>query len=434
MSALLTYVNFHELHTWSPHLLLSSGLIYTDKYPLATFKDFTQKGSIEKIHIEDIETYKILGVRSYGKGVYLNREVLGSTLKMRTYQKAKKNHLFWCKVDTKNGAFGIIPENLKDGIGSSNMTFAELDTTKIDTNYLQLFFKSQKFNTYMDSLVVGTTNRKYIKFNDLLNDVKIPLPSLEKQKEIVKNIQKFEISLMSLEQEYKQLLKIFNQNIFQTSKDNIELLEFINYSKLGHWGANQYLTQKLQYNEDYPLSTIGNFLLRNKTFVHLKDNEKYKRVTIKLYNKGVLIRDIVYGSEIKTKKQYLVKEGQFLLSKIDARNGAFGIAIRAVDNAIISADFFAYDIDTNMVDPFFLSLITTTQQFMKFAQSASSGTTGRQRIDEQKFLNTSIPLPSLTIQKELIKKLKDNKSLQKEIINKRTVALQEFEKEIFNEN
>lgn len=82
------------------------------------------------------------------------------------------------------------------------MTFGELNTKKIDVNYLQLFFKSKRFNAYMDNFVVGTTNRKYIKFDDLLNEVKIPLPSIEIQKQIIENYQS-KINLAN-EQEQKQ--------------------------------------------------------------------------------------------------------------------------------------------------------------------------------------------------------------------------------------
>jgi hypothetical protein len=64
---------------------------------------------------------------------------------MKVYQQVKPNHLYWCKVDTKNGAFGIITDDIADGVASSNMTLAELDTTKINPEFLQLFFRSKKF-------------------------------------------------------------------------------------------------------------------------------------------------------------------------------------------------------------------------------------------------------------------------------------------------
>ena len=434
MSALLDFVKYSYCNTWSVHLLLENTLLFSNKYPLVYFKEFTKKANIETVHIKNDETYKILGVRSYGQGVYLNREILGSTLTMRKYQKAKKNHLFWCKVDTKNGAFGIIPEELEDGLGSSNMAFAELDIEKIDVNYLQLFFKSKRFNAYMDGQVVGTTNRKYIKFNDLLNEIKIPLPKLDIQKQIVDKISNSQNNLNNLKSEYQKYILHFNNKIFNrdvTNKKN--LLEFLDYSKLNNWSVQNLLENNFNYNKSYSLVKIKKFIKRSKIQTLVDDNTEYKRVKIKLYNKGVSIRDKVFGKDIGTKKQFIIKEGQFLLSKIDARNGAFGIATNELNGAIITADFFAYDIDETIINPYFLSLITTTDEFLNFAKNSSTGTTNRQRLNEELFLNVEIPLPSIDEQNDLVQPLLDNFKKQ-EIENiKLTQALKDFEKEVFHE-
>lgn len=434
MSALLDFVKYSYCNTWSVHLLLENTLLFSNKYPLVYFKEFTKKANIETVHIKNDETYKILGVRSYGQGVYLNREILGSTLTMRKYQKAKKNHLFWCKVDTKNGAFGIIPEELEDGLGSSNMAFAELDIEKIDVNYLQLFFKSKRFNAYMDGQVVGTTNRKYIKFNDLLNEIKIPLPKLDIQKQIVEKISNSQNNLNNLKLEYQKYILHFNNTIFNRDVTNEKnFLEFLDYSKLNNWSVQNLLENNFNYNKSYSLVKIKKFIKRSKIQTLVDDNTEYKRVKIKLYNKGVSIRDKVFGKDIGTKKQFIIKEGQFLLSKIDARNGAFGIATKEIDGAIITADFFAYDIDETIINPYFLSLITTTDEFLNFAKNSSTGTTNRQRLNEELFLNVEIPLPSIDEQNDLVQPLLDNLEKQ-EIENiKLTQALKDFEKEVFHE-
>ena len=125
---------------------------------------------------------------------------------------------------------------------------------------------------------------------------------------------------------------------------------------------------------------------------------------------------------------------QFLLSKIDARNGAFGIATNELDGAIITADFFAYDIDEDKINPYFLSLITTTKQFIQFAQNSSTGTTNRQRLNEKLFLDVEIPLPDIDTQEELVKNLKKNLSNQNKAMENKALALKEFEKDIFNED
>ena len=70
-------------------------------------------------------------------------------------------------------------------------------------------------------------------------------------------------------------------------------------------------------------------------------------------------------------------------------------------------------------------------EFKNFAQSASSGTTNRQRIKEENFLNIKIPLPSLKEQREIIEPIIENLKQQNEAQKNRELAIKEFEMEIF---
>lgn len=180
------------------------------------------------------------------------------------------------------------------------------------------------------------------------------------------------------------------------------LLQSTSFASLPNWSV-QYLLQNIfSYNDKYNLVHIGDFLTRNKTAVTLEDEQIYKRVTIKINNGGVYVRDTEKGLNIGTKKQFVVNTGQFIFSKIDARNGAFGIVPEQVDNSIVTNDFPVFDIDLTRINAQFLVLIATTPQFIQFAQSCSSGTTNRQRIDIDLFLEQKIPLPTLDEQNRLI--------------------------------
>ena len=164
---------------------------------------------------------------------------------------------------------------------------------------------------------------------------------------------------------------------------------------------------------------IGEFLKRNKTAVTIQDGVKYKRVTIKVRNGGVVPRDVVMGENIGTKKQFLVSEGQFILSKIDARNGAMGIIPAELDGAVVTQDFLPYDIDATKVNPQYFVLVCTTKQFIAFCQSCSSGTTNRQRVDEAQFLNIKVPVPSLEEQNKLVEEY--NKAITKIVDKENTI-------------
>ncbi len=179
-------------------------------------------------------------------------------------------------------------------------------------------------------------------------------------------------------------------------------MDFVKFPELYNWSVQYLNDSKIRFNKKYPLVRIGEFLTRSKKVVTIQNEKKYKRVTIRLRNGGVVPRDEVVGENIGTKKQFSVSKGQFILSKIDARNGAMGIIPEKLDGAIVTQDFLPYDIDTTKINPQYFVLVCTTNQFVAFCQSCSSGTTNRQRVDEAQFLNIKVPLPSLDEQNRLV--------------------------------
>lgn len=57
---------------------------------------------------------------------------------------------------------------------------------------------------------------------------------------------------------------------------------------------------------------IGDFLKQVKREVILKDNETYSLLGVKWYGKGMFLREVKKGKEIKAKKLYMVKKGDFV--------------------------------------------------------------------------------------------------------------------------
>ena len=177
-------------------------------------------------------------------------------------------------------------------------------------------------------------------------------------------------------------------------------------------------TKENNYSEKYELVKIGKFLKRNKTPIEVQDNQLYKRVTIRINGGGISVRDEVFGKEIGTKNQFEVTEKQFLLSKIDARNGAFGVVPMVCDKAIITGNFWTFDVDYSIVNPNYLTLFTATKHFQHISQTASTGTTNRNYLQENLFLEMPIPLPSLDIQNQLVTTYQNKLNQAQEAANK----------------
>ena len=70
---------------------------------------------------------------------------------------------------------------------------------------------------------------------------------------------------------------------------------------------------------------LGNLLVRSEETVDIVPTEQYKEVTVRLWGKGVVPRGELQGQGIAATRRFRVQAGQFILSRIDARNGALGI-------------------------------------------------------------------------------------------------------------
>lgn len=213
---------------------------------------------------------------------------------------------------------------------------------------------------------------------------------------------------------------------------NFNLLKVVPFSDLINWSVSHNYEASFNSNQSkYPNVALKKFLKKNSDVIKIEDSIEYRRITIRINNNGILLRDIKKGSNIGTKRQYVVKEGQFAISKIDARNGAMGIIPASLEGAVVTPDFLTYNIDEKEIFPEYLELIISTDSFVEFCRKFSSGTTNRQRLNETLFLNAKIPLPSLDIQYDLVKEITKLKKTISEAEIKLLNAKKDFEKKIF---
>ena len=187
-----------------------------------------------------------------------------------------------------------------------------------------------------------------------------------------------------------------------TKTTTYNYLHWVSLSNLINWSVAHLLENDLGFSNKYPFVKIGDILYRNTDTIIVADDVEYKQVTLKINGGGAVLRGTKVGKDIGTKKQYRISEGQFIMSKIDARNGAFGVVSKELDGAIVTGDFPSFNVDKEKVNSSYLYLLSVTQKFVQFAQSCSRGTTNRQRIDIAQFLNVRIPLPSLNEQNAIV--------------------------------
>jgi type I restriction-modification system DNA methylase subunit/restriction endonuclease S subunit len=167
----------------------------------------------------------------------------------------------------------------------------------------------------------------------------------------------------------------------------------------------------LKETKQFPFERLGDLINRYLKTISIEDTIEYKRLSIKMNQKGVSIRDLMTGVDIGTKKQFIVKSGQFLISKIDALNGAYGIIPQNCDASIITGNFWAYNIDQLRINPLFLVYILSNKKFTDFCSGTSIGSTQRRYLNEESLKDFQIPLPPLEVQNEIVEKINKQKKI-----------------------
>ena len=139
---------------------------------------------------------------------------------------------------------------------------------------------------------------------------------------------------------------------------------------------------------------IGDFLQRIRRPVDISADQDYRLVTVKLHHKGVVLRQSKSGRDIRATKMYEVHAGDFILSGIDARNGAFGIVPKELHGAVVTNDFWYFKVDESIIDKrLFLELIQTTW-FDDICRKGSDGTTQRIGYKRISFSTRPSPFPN----------------------------------------
>jgi type I restriction enzyme S subunit len=131
----------------------------------------------------------------------------------------------------------------------------------------------------------------------------------------------------------------------------------------------------------WPRIHLGEVLDRSAETVTISPGTEYREITVKLWGKGVVLRGIISGAEIAGARRFVAKAGQFILSRIDARNGATGIVPKELQGAVVTNDFPLFELNRNKLDALFLGWMSKTRDFVELCKHASEGTSAYRKLD-----------------------------------------------------
>lgn len=152
-----------------------------------------------------------------------------------------------------------------------------------------------------------------------------------------------------------------------------------------------------ELKESWGFINIGDFFDLTDKAEKTTAFDKEKVLTVKLHAAGVVKseRATLTGAA----NYFNRKAGQFIFSKIDLLNGAFGVIPNSLDGFASSSDVPAYSFNAKHSPSFFIHWLKAKYEFLEIERTGTSSTL--KRVSPEKFLSLAILVPTFAEQQKI---------------------------------
>jgi len=129
----------------------------------------------------------------------------------------------------------------------------------------------------------------------------------------------------------------------------------------------------------------------------------YQVAGVYSFGRGLFLRGWIDASETKYSTLFSVCEGDLVLSRLKAFEGAIAVADGFVDGCVVSQEFPTFRVNRSVCSTRYLHYLCRWSHFWARLARGSKGVgSRRERVSAEAFLATRIPLPSLARQEQIL--------------------------------
>jgi len=263
---------------------------------------------------------------------------------------------------------------------------------KVDISFLKYWLNKEDLNKYISGTTRGKLNQK------IMNKIKIPLPPLPTQKQIVAILEKAE-ELKQRREKADKLTKEYLQSVFY----------------------------EMFYNKDFEQIELGDKKIceiageygSGASAIEYDGKVRYIRIT-DINEDGNLKDENVSPSKIEEK--YFLEDGDLLFARSGATVGKTYLCKNKDRGAQYAGYLIRFRFNKKIISPEYIYYFTKTQKYLSWIKSKMK-VVAQPNINAQQYSSIEIPLPPLPLQQkfasivEKVEKMKEKQKKSKEEIN-----------------
>jgi type I restriction enzyme S subunit len=328
------------------------------------------------VRISEDEQYDIAGVYSYARGLFRRPRINGAETKYGQFNKLCEGQVVYSKLFGWEGAIAYVTSEF-DGLHVSHeFPTYNIDFDRADPRYIRHIITWPALHSMLSKGASGMGSRRQRVNPERFLGSAIPLPNLKEQRRVADKLD----AVMS------------RISRFATLREHSKRL------------ADQYMDSLFRPIEDQsPLSAA---LRSSSDFVDVNPDEKYRTAGIFNRGRGLFHRPIISGGDTKYPRYNRLHTGQFVYSKLFGWEGSLAVVPVEFEGIYVSHEFPTFDIDASVADIEYMTHLARWSGLHDALKDKGTGMgSRRQRVNVDRFLATTVPLPSLPEQRRIARKL-----------------------------
>ena len=324
------------------------------------------------VKIDPLNVYTELGVRSFYKGTFHRRRILGAEFSWQKMFWIKPGDLVLSNLMAWEQAIAVAKDIDEGCVGNHRLLTCQVAVEYALPEYLHAFLQTDGGMHQILEASPGSIARNKTLSPTLLEEIKVPLPPLHEQEEFVARLKAAELGEMRRMRKIREI---------QTDCDTLLAASF---SRLAQ-GA--------------PHLRMGDVAPLMRRLVPIQADATYTEIGVRSFFRGTFHRRTLSGAEFTWQKLFRVATCDLIFSNLMAWEQGIAVASPTDDGCVGNHRMLTCEADRSRILPNFLWFYFTTP--LGFAQvvAASPGSIARNKtLSAEDLPNITVPVPSLDAQ------------------------------------
>lgn len=445
-SSCLKFVRFKEFILWDVKRFVNQTI--NSKFRIVLLgQHIIEQNKKFKLFESPNDEFKILGVNNQ-EGIFDAYLEYGNKIN-QAYKKMNIGDLAYNPYRINVGSIGLKTElHNNDYISPAYVVFSCKNTLLPD--FLYKMMKSDSFNKVIRDNTTGSVRQNLT--YDILTQLKIPLPNVDIQQDLldeyydkINSADELEKKADELEKQIETYLQTELGIEIMEAKTEKKGLKFVRFGDLDRWGGdylkNRYKVSFLKHGKykTIEFGKIINFIQYGLSEKANTDSVGIPMLRMNNINKAELFIDNL--KHIKISDSILEKtrldKNDLLFNRTNSKELVGKTAVFELDGVYTFASYLIrIKVNETLTDVKYINYYLNSKLGRYQIDLTSRQVLGQANINSQEIQDFIIPLPSLEEQKKIadtISSMKEQiKTLRLDAENLKVAAKEEFEKELFN--